>query len=148
MCKKNFTELFSIAYDRSVTPEHIKSGFRKCGIFPFNPDAIDKKRLVDTESYSTTSAIENSASTTMFSDDSDVHFPSTIGTSEKLASVQDLSLEFSSYIPAKPAQIPTQAQTPTFSTPVQSSTPVAHCSKSLPGGSPSVNPQIRWSHLG
>ena len=38
--KKNFSAIFKEAFST------IKKGFRKCGIMPFNPDAIDKNRLM------------------------------------------------------------------------------------------------------
>jgi len=44
--KKNFTALFKVAFEDAMSIGTIKNGFRKCGIYPFNPDAIDKKRLM------------------------------------------------------------------------------------------------------
>ena len=46
VCKKNFTAIFKESYEEAVTIGTIKKGFRKCGIFPYNPEAIDKKRLM------------------------------------------------------------------------------------------------------
>lgn len=46
--KYNFSELFSRAWLRSLTPTNIISGFRKCGIYPFNRNAIPV--LADEES--------------------------------------------------------------------------------------------------
>ena len=45
----------------------IENGFRKCGIFPYNPDAIDKSRLQDSKSLlpSTTSAATSPPSTSL-----------------------------------------------------------------------------------
>jgi len=40
--KKNFTALFKVAFEDAMSIGTIKNGFRKCGIYPFNPDAIDK----------------------------------------------------------------------------------------------------------
>ena len=40
VCKWEWPRLFRDAHDRSFTPLNLKSGFRACGIFPFNPSAI------------------------------------------------------------------------------------------------------------
>ena len=34
-------------FNASMSPENIQSGFPKCGIFPFDPNAIDKSTLKD-----------------------------------------------------------------------------------------------------
>ena len=44
--KKNFSAIFKEAFDKALVVSTIKKGFRKCGIMPFNPDAIDKNRLM------------------------------------------------------------------------------------------------------
>ena len=44
--KKNFLAIFKEAFDKALVVSTIKKGFRKCGIMPFNPDAIDKNRLM------------------------------------------------------------------------------------------------------
>jgi len=38
--KSNFNMVYAKAYTRALTPENIKSAFRKTGIVPFNPDVI------------------------------------------------------------------------------------------------------------
>lgn len=38
--KYNFSEVFSEAWMKALTPGNIVSGFKKCGIYPFNRDAI------------------------------------------------------------------------------------------------------------
>lgn len=38
--KYNFSEVFAEAWLKALTPVNIVSGFRKCGIYPFNRDAI------------------------------------------------------------------------------------------------------------
>jgi len=40
MGRSTFTGLFTTAWDKAMTEANIKSGFRSCGIFPFNPAAI------------------------------------------------------------------------------------------------------------
>lgn len=44
ICEKNFTAMFKEAYERGLSAATVRQGFWKCGILPFNPDAIDKKR--------------------------------------------------------------------------------------------------------
>jgi len=38
--KANFTGLFAKAWEKAITSDNIRSGFRACGIFPFNPGGI------------------------------------------------------------------------------------------------------------
>lgn len=40
--KLRFGEIFSVVWDKSVTPANIKAGFAATGIFPFNPEAISE----------------------------------------------------------------------------------------------------------
>ena len=44
--KKEFPRLLRTPFEKSMTIHNIKQGFRKCGIYPFNPNAIDKDQLV------------------------------------------------------------------------------------------------------
>ena len=47
--KTNFTAIFKESFERSMSLATIKNGFRKTGIYPFNPEAIDKTRLIPIE---------------------------------------------------------------------------------------------------
>ena len=38
--KFDFSELFSKAWSRTMTPSNITNGFRKCGVYPFDPEAV------------------------------------------------------------------------------------------------------------
>ncbi|KIM35936.1 hypothetical protein M413DRAFT_43760, partial [Hebeloma cylindrosporum] len=38
--KSNFNEIYAKAYLRALTPENVKSAFKKTGISPFNPDVV------------------------------------------------------------------------------------------------------------
>jgi len=38
-----FSSLFAKAWMRAMTPANIISGYKTCGIYPYNPDAILKK---------------------------------------------------------------------------------------------------------
>lgn len=44
--KKNIPRMLKGPFESSMTMENIKAGFRKCGIYPFNPNAIDKTLLM------------------------------------------------------------------------------------------------------
>ncbi|KAJ8969389.1 hypothetical protein NQ314_001788 [Rhamnusium bicolor] len=44
--KNTFIPLFKKAYEQGVQPSIIKHGFRKCGIFPFDADAVDYSRCI------------------------------------------------------------------------------------------------------
>jgi len=43
--KNNFGNIFKDAFDK-VKPESIINGFRACGMFPFNPDAVDYTKCI------------------------------------------------------------------------------------------------------
>ena len=48
MTRANFFPVFDEAFQKAKgRPDNVKSGFRKCGIIPFTPDAIDYSRLID-----------------------------------------------------------------------------------------------------
>ena len=44
--KTNFSKMFKDAFDKSVTMTAIQNRFRKCGIYPFDRNAIEKSRLM------------------------------------------------------------------------------------------------------
>ena len=46
--KTNFTASFKQAYEESMNLATIKNGFRRTGIYLYNPDAIDNTRLMPT----------------------------------------------------------------------------------------------------
>ena len=39
--KYNFSPLLNQAWSKTMTPSTICSGFRRCGVYPFNPNVID-----------------------------------------------------------------------------------------------------------
>ncbi|KAJ8019287.1 hypothetical protein HOLleu_42202 [Holothuria leucospilota] len=47
--KQSFASVFAKAWKSSALAENARSGFRKCGIFPLDPGAIDKTRLLPSE---------------------------------------------------------------------------------------------------
>ena len=46
--KTNFTAVFKQAYEESMSLAAIKNGFRRTGIYPYKPDAINKTCLMST----------------------------------------------------------------------------------------------------
>ena len=46
--KTNFSAVFKEAFEKTMSIATVRNGFRKCGICPYNPDAIDKSRLMPT----------------------------------------------------------------------------------------------------
>ncbi|XP_057294608.1 uncharacterized protein LOC130623134 [Hydractinia symbiolongicarpus] len=63
VCKTNFTAIFKAAFEGSMGIPIIKNGFRKTGICPFNPDAIDKERLMPDNSIDFISSAPNGNNT-------------------------------------------------------------------------------------
>ena len=63
VCKKNFTPLFKAAFEKALSVSSIKNGFRKCGVYPFDPSAIDEKRLMPSNDSRTANSSENTTST-------------------------------------------------------------------------------------
>ena len=49
--KASWAGLFRQAWEQAVTPQNIKSGFRACGIMPFNPNAIPEKAFQPSTSW-------------------------------------------------------------------------------------------------
>ena len=58
--KTNFITIFKESFERSMSLATIKNGFRKTGIYPFNPEAIDKTRLIPIEPSPSTTVIPTS----------------------------------------------------------------------------------------
>lgn len=46
LTKEHFAGLLHNVIDKHIKPEYSKSGFRTCGLFPFNSDSIDYAKLV------------------------------------------------------------------------------------------------------
>ena len=49
--KREFASVVKEPFEKSFSMSTIKSGFAKSGIFPFNPDAIDKSKMKPSECY-------------------------------------------------------------------------------------------------
>ena len=50
--KANFCGLLSRAWDRALTQDNIKAGFKACGIYPLNPDQIPSEAYMPNTLYS------------------------------------------------------------------------------------------------
>jgi len=49
--KWEWPRLFRLAYERTVTPSNIVSGFRKCGIFPLTIDAVPQQAFAPSQPF-------------------------------------------------------------------------------------------------
>ena len=61
-CKTNFTKLFKKPWE-SMSTALIKTGFRKCSIYPLNRNAINKNRFTQDKVYSAATATTPSSTT-------------------------------------------------------------------------------------
>ena len=59
--KAKFPVVLSTAIDQYCSPANVKESFRKCGIYPFNPDVIDKTQLTPTHNKPTGTVTSNLA---------------------------------------------------------------------------------------
>ena len=57
--KANFCGLLKKAWQEAVTPSNIHSGFRACGIYPFNPKSIPSEAYIPNSLYAAGDAIDN-----------------------------------------------------------------------------------------
>lgn len=81
--RNNFTAIFKEAFEKSMVMAIIKNGFRKCGIAPFNPEAVDWTKLTDDE------AIEASAIDSVPTSAAGATPTSSAATQSPFASVRD-----------------------------------------------------------
>jgi hypothetical protein len=59
--RSNFTIIFREAFENSMVMSTIKNGFRKCGICPFDPAAVDWSKLTDDEAAGSNDSSHTSA---------------------------------------------------------------------------------------
>ena len=74
--KMNFNQLFHSAWLKAVTPQNISAGFRKAGIWPFNPAAVVKSKVEAPDVVENTSSGEVRETVTHVMED-DGEYPST-----------------------------------------------------------------------
>lgn len=41
-----FAPIFKLGYEREQIPNHVRSGFKKCGLYPYDPEAVDYTKCV------------------------------------------------------------------------------------------------------
>lgn len=46
LTKIEFAIVFKLGYDREQIPCHVRSGFKKCGLYPYDPEAVDYTKCV------------------------------------------------------------------------------------------------------
>lgn len=151
--KAKFPAVLSASIDKFCSPANIKGSFRKSGIFPYNPDAIDKCLLVSSHSK-TLKLISNESST--LSDTVSGIVPSTspdlvpLATSESTSSTSPDPVPSTSVEPIPSTSSDIAASTssdPTLSTKSKSNTSIcAECGLFL-GGNPLVTEGLISSSL-
>ena len=60
--KRDFARVVKTPFERAFSISNIKSGFSKCGIYPFNPDAIDHSKIVQPSSSDESNSISSNSS--------------------------------------------------------------------------------------
>ena len=60
--KREFASVVKVPFERAFLISNIKAGFAKCSIYPFNPNVIDRGKLVPSLHYSSSSMNDSSAS--------------------------------------------------------------------------------------
>lgn len=46
LTKVDFAPVFKVVLDNAKIPDHIIKGFKRCGLFPFDPEAVDYTKCV------------------------------------------------------------------------------------------------------
>ena len=54
--KREFSKVIRVPFEQSFSITNIKAGFSKCGIYPFNPDAIAHNKMLPSSSDTSTSS--------------------------------------------------------------------------------------------
>ena len=71
--QKNLSAIFKEAFDNALVVSNIKNGFQKCGIMPFNPDAVDKNTLMPSHEGNEVSFEVEPTDTTVEADATQTH---------------------------------------------------------------------------
>ena len=67
MNQRNFAKIFNVAWHSSTTPEVIRGGFKRAGIFPYDPSMFDFEKLAPTIRQSTDSVSSTSGNAVLIS---------------------------------------------------------------------------------
>ena len=111
--KREFSKVLKGPFEKAFSIPNIKAGFAKCGIYPLNPDAIAKAKMVPSSLYGGSSSSAESDST---------QYPSSSTTSTVGSPISNSPNSNTS--PLVPSSNPTQplnSPTPSVSTPSLSS---------------------------
>lgn len=46
LTKFDFAQVFKLALNNTNIPDYIKKGFKRCGLFPYNPEAVDYSKCI------------------------------------------------------------------------------------------------------
>ena len=57
MSKRKFSRVVKALFERAFSIPTIKSGFKKCGIYPFSPDVIPKDKITPSTLHDLSSAL-------------------------------------------------------------------------------------------
>ena len=60
--KREFSKVIRVRFERAFSITNIKAGFAKCGIYPFNPDAIQKAKIVSSPACGESSTDQSTTS--------------------------------------------------------------------------------------
>ena len=152
--KKEFARVVKHPLDQAFSISNVKAGFLKCGIYPYNPDAIAKKKMVPSSVYQISSSTSDSCSgpessatqsprplsEPLLSSDSASHLASPVA-SQQISNVPSSNAVVSTPLAASQSvsSVSPSAQTTVCSTPT-SSAMTSPCTSSTPF-SP-VNPLV------
>ena len=84
--RRNFTAIFREAFEKSMDITAITNGFRRCGIYPFSPDAIDWSKVRSTVIVPSTPSSSNILPETS---SSNLGLPESVRNSPLLASIPE-----------------------------------------------------------
>ena len=119
--KRDFARVVKTPFERAFSISNIKSSFSKCGIYPFNPDAIDRSKIVQPSSSdeSNSNSSSSSISSASFSQDESI---SSVNPSPSVSSLSSTNSN-DSYCSPQTTAAPSR---PTPVTPVTPATPEAN----------------------
>ena len=60
---REFSKVIRVPFERAFSITNIKAGFSKCGIYPFNPDAIQKAKMVSSSSCESSTSLSEQSTT-------------------------------------------------------------------------------------
>ena len=156
--KREFSRVLRSPFECAFSIPNIKSGFRKSGIYPFNPDAVEKAKMIPSTLHSSSLNESSSDSSTPYPSSQSSCPPSqssVASTSTEVASTSGISSVTSASTPS-PTVSPWCSQS-SLSSCVLTSTPIdplASCSLPVTPSSPRMSSPIviplhllDWCHL-